>query len=248
MLTLNRPAQLNALSSEMRERLGKALTEIETDGTSRVIVITGSGRAFCAGGDLGEFKAQLEAGDHGPLKQAVARASAIFRRFELSPLPVIAAVNGVAVAGGLELILCCDMVFASRSARIGDGHATFGVLPGGGGAIRLPRRVPANIAKHLLLTGELLPAEAFLPWGLVNGVVDGPDLLPVVAAIAERIAALSPLAIATVKQLANLAPDHPIEDGLCRELEGFGAYCASNDFLEGVRAFAEKRSPVFAGR
>ena len=247
-IRLNRPDQLNALDSEMRHRLGDVLTEVEQDGTSRVVVLTGAGRAFCAGGDLSEFKAQLLAGDHGPLTEAVAVGGAVFRRFETSPLPVIAAVNGVAVAGGLELIMCCDVVIAARSAKIGDGHLKFGVLPGGGGAIRLPRRIPANVAKRLLLTGELLPAEDYIKWGLVNEVVDPAALEDTVSKLAQHMAGLSPLGLAAVKRLANLAPDMDMSAALLEEFDAFRTYAASADFLEGVSAFADRRAPVFTGR
>jgi enoyl-CoA hydratase/carnithine racemase len=247
-VTLNRPDQMNAMSAAMRDGLAAAFDAIEASHGIRAVIITGEGRAFSAGGDLKEFKAALNAGDDAVLSASVKKAGDVLSRIEHCPLPVIAAVNGVAVAGGLELILCCDIVIAAEDARIGDGHLKYGVLPGGGGAVRLLRKLPANIAKKMLFTGELLPARTLMEFGLVNDVVPADKLRPHTSALAERIAGLSPLAMRMVKEVANGAVEKNQEASLREEFDMFRRYAGSADFLEGLRAFEEKRVPKFTGK
>ncbi len=246
-ISLNRPDQLNALSGAVRDGLRDALDQIERSPECRVIVVTGVGRAFCAGGDLKEFKEMLAADRRQEMIDSVRGMSATLLRLERSSRPVIAAVNGDAIAGGLEIILCCDLVVASQAARIGDGHLRYGVLPGGGGSVRLMRKVPANVAKHLMLTGEVVPASDMMHWGLVNRVVAPEELLPAVSQLASSLAALSPLALAHIKRLANDSSDRPLEACLEDELSTFGSYLNSHDFHEGIAAFSERRAPRFGG-
>ncbi|GAA4556979.1 enoyl-CoA hydratase/isomerase family protein [Pseudonocardia xishanensis] len=247
-VTLQRPEQLNAFSDALIADLGEALDRIDADPACRVVVVTGAGRAFSAGGDLAEFRERLEGGRPEELVAFVDRAAQTLRRLEDSPRPVIAAVNGTAVAGGLELILCCDIVLAAEGVRIGDGHLRYGVLPGGGGAVRLTRKVPRNVAQRLLLTGDLEPAERFREWGLVDTVVPAADLLDRAAALAERLAAMSPLALAEVKRVAREASTVPAAEGLKLELDAFAGYVRSHDLHEGMQAFRERRPPRFEGR
>jgi len=247
-LRLNRPDRLNAVSQGLMDALGAALDVIDAQDDCRVIVVRGNGRAFSAGGDLKEFLGRVRADDHAGLVAFVGQVSRTLTRLEENPRPVIAAVNGVAVAGGLELILCCDIVVAARGARIGDGHMGFGVLPGGGSAVRLIRKVPANVATRLLLTGDLLDAEELRAHGLVNEVVDPADLDRHVAELAERIAQLSPLALAEVKRVARRAAELPVAEGLRLEHEAFAAFATSPDLAEGLTAFEERRRPVFPPR
>ncbi|MCE0764099.1 enoyl-CoA hydratase/isomerase family protein [Pseudonocardia kujensis] len=246
-VTLNRPEQLNAFSATLIGDLDAALERIDADPGCRVVVVTGAGRAFSAGGDLTEFRQHLESGNPEALVAFVDRAAQTLRRLEESPRPVIAAVNGAAVAGGLELILCCDIVLAAAGVRIGDGHLRYGVLPGGGGAARLTKKVPVNVAHRLLLTGDLEPAERFRDWGLVDSVVPGGELLEQAAALAERIAGLSPLALAEVKRVAREASTLPAAEGLKLELDAFAGYVRSHDLREGMQAFRERRAPRFRG-
>lgn len=246
-IVLNRPERYNALSEAMRTGIGDALDAIERAPDVRAVIITGEGKAFCAGGDLTEFEADVAAGNAAAVAAKVARASAIFSRVERCRLPVIAAVNGVAVAGGLELILCCDLVIAAQGVRIGDGHLKYGVLPGGGGSIRLVRKLGINRANEILLTGELLAAETLLDWGLVNRIVPADDLRAAAGELAAVLARRSPLGLERMKHLIRTATDLPLELALQEEVDIFGAYAHSDDFLEGLTAFAEKRDPQFTG-
>lgn len=247
-LTLNRPAKLNALSATLIAGLGAALDAIEADSRCRAVVLTGAGRAFCAGGDLGEFRGHLEAGAPEVLERFVRGVSGVFARLEALRQPVVAAVNGTAVAGGLELLLCCDMILAAEGCLIGDGHLNYGVLPGGGAAARLPRKIAPNLAAELFLTGTLKPAEWWRTAGLVNRVVPAEGLLAEAAEVAERIAGFSPLAAADMKAMCRATPDMTLSQALEHELSVFAAHTRRDDFLEGLRAFAERRQPVYRGQ
>lgn len=247
-ITLNRPQALNAMSPALTDGLMTALDTVERAGGVRVVVITGAGRAFSAGGDLKSFRETIGAGGYELFVERLRRSQAVFRRVEQLACPVIAAVNGYAVAGGLELLLCCDLVIAAESARIGDGHAKYGVIPGGGSTARLPLKLPVTIAKRLLLSGELWPARDFLAWGLVNEVVPDAELRPRVAALAELLARNSPLGLTWIKRLVNDGIDQPVETAARAELAAFESYARSADFREGLDAFEEKRPPRFTGR
>jgi enoyl-CoA hydratase len=246
-ITLNRPQAMNAMSPALAAALSDAIDRVEGDERVRVAVITGAGRAFSAGGDLKSFRASVTSGGHDAFLAGLGESQAMFRRIEQLRCPLIAAVNGYAVAGGLELILCCDLVIASESARIGDGHVTYGVIPGGGATARLPRKIPVNVAKMLLLTGELWPARDLVACGLVNQVVPDTELKATVQDLAERIARNSPLGLRLIKRLVNDGLDRPVEDAVGGELSAFESYVRSADFLEGLTAFAEKRPPRFTG-
>lgn len=247
-LRLNRPDRLNALNPALMECLGAAIVQAESDTDIHAIVLTGNGRAFCSGGDLTNFRDHLTDSRFDDIIGGIEVSSRALNRLAACSKPVIAAVNGVAVAGGLETILCCDIVVAAEGALIGDGHLTYGVLPGGGGSVRLVRKLPPNVAKWLLMTGSLVPAERFAEWGLVNEVVPLERLVPRAQEIAESVAALSPLALAHVKAVADYAMDGTVESALKFEREAFARYVRSHDFAEGVAAFAERRRPRFEGR
>lgn len=244
-ITLDRPRSLNAFSQSLMDRLNVVLDEIDADGRARVIVVTGAGDAFSAGGDLKEFKARLDTGRHDELLAFIEYTATTLTRLEDSVRPVIAAVNGTAVAGGLELVLCCDMVLAAEHAMIGDGHLRYGVLPGAGGATRLVQKIPHNIASRLLMTGELVSAEFLRDAGLVNEVLPAPDLLIRAAELANQIAALSPTALGHVKRVSREARSQPASIGLKLELSAFQSYVHSRDLHEGMSAFSERRTPEF---
>lgn len=247
-VTLNRPHELNALNLPVMERLAGILDATEADPAVRCLVITGAGRAFCAGADLKFIHDVLPEGRDAATMAFLRQASALMSRVEAFPKPVVAAVNGVATAGGLELVLCCDLVIAAESARLGDGHANYGLLPGAGASARLPRRVGIARAKHLFFTGDLLPAAELVAAGLVNSVVPDAELGAAVQRLAEKVAAKSPVGLRRMKELANAATEATQEEALRRELAVNDDYVRTFDRNEGLAAFNERRPPVFQGR
>jgi len=176
VVTLNRPNALNALSTSVMHALDSVLNQIEADRELRAIIVTAQGRAFSAGGDLLEFNNQLQS-DPRKLIETLAYNQRVFAKLESLPVPVIGAVNGTAVAGGLELLLCCDVLVASEDAKLGDGHAKYGVVPAGGATVRLFRKIPVNRAMQLFFSASLFSARELLEWGLINEVVPAPQLL-----------------------------------------------------------------------
>jgi len=240
---------MNALSPDLLDALEVALVELTADKAVRALVITGAGRAFCAGADLAFALDSLSYGSSGDaLFSFVERAGAVLDRVASFPKPVIAAVNGLALAGGLELVLCCDLVVATESARLGDAHANYGLLPGAGGAVRLARRIGANRAKQLLFTGELVTAGSLVEAGLVNAVVPDGELEAAADALANKIAEKSPLSHASMKRLVDEGLEQPLEAALRLEVEALKTHLDSHDVREGLAAFREKRKPRFEGR
>lgn len=246
-VTLNRPDALNAMSPALLDGINAAIDGIDADGNVRAVVFTGAGRAFCAGGDLTFFKTAINDDPQG-FVQFAGYAQSTLRRIEMLAMPVIAAVNGFAVAGGLELILCCDLVIAVSSAKIGDGHANFGIIPGGGSSIRLPRKIPTALAKRLLLTGNLLPAAVMKEYGLVNEVVPDDQLMAEVEKLVAEITKNSPLGLRWIKKLINDGLEQPLDTALRSETNAFDSYVHSDDIREGLNAFEQKRTPNFTGR
>jgi enoyl-CoA hydratase/carnithine racemase len=169
-------------------------------------------------------------------------------RLERFPRPVIAAVNGLAMAGGLELLLCCDLVIAARSAKLGDAHANFGLLPGGGSSVRLPRKIGPTRAKYLLFTGESVPAEELVAAGLVNEVVEDADLMAATRRLVAKLAVKSPLVLRRMKALVDDGLEQPSAQALRLELLASEVHAQSADLKEGLAAFVEKRQPRFTGR
>ncbi|MBV6272259.1 enoyl-CoA hydratase/isomerase family protein [Alcaligenaceae bacterium CGII-47] len=247
-LSINRPKAMNALSFETVSQLNQNVIKLEERGDIRVLIIRGENPAFCAGGDLKFFKEKIKDRDIEGFRRFLNLCGETFRRIEAFPCPTIAMVNGIAVAGGLELILSCDLVIAAASAKIGDGHANFGVIPGGGSAIRLPRKIPVTLAKYLLFTGRLLPASELVAWGLVNKVVPDEQLEQAVEEIAADIVKNSPLGLRITKQLVNDGLQQSIDTALNLEISAWDGYGHSYDILEGLNAFEEKRKPKFKGK
>jgi enoyl-CoA hydratase/carnithine racemase len=243
-LRLNRPAQLNAISPALLEALEGACEAIEGDATVRVVTLTAAGRAFCAGADL---KA-VQALSPDPVRWAgfMRLWHRVFDRIEALPVPVIAGVHGLALAGGLELLLVADLVVADETARLGDQHANFGLVAGGGGSQRLPRVVGARRAKELMLLGGWLGAAEAQAWGLVNRVVPAGAVEHAVETMAAELAAKSVSAARTVKTLVNRALDVDLASGLELERQLAAAHMRGPDAAEGLRAFVEKRPPRFA--
>ena len=247
-LTLDRPDKLNAFNDVMVEEMDKVLATYEEDNTVAALVLTGAGRAFCAGGDLGFVDEGMGQGARDPRTVLLERLNKVCLRLERYPKPVVAAVNGMALAGGLEFVACCDLVFCSDKAKLGDVHQNYGLIPGGGNSQRLPRKMGLNFAKYLLFTGEMLPPERFIPCGFVQEVLAPEELVPRVEALVELFGTKSPLALRRVKQIVQDGIEQPLESGLRLELAMSEAHAMSHDMREGVTAFAEKRKPKFEGR
>jgi len=249
IVRLNRPDQLNPIDAEVLDRLSEAIDTIEADPSIRTVLITGNGRAFSAGGDLKKYLELQQ--DPVAFPAFVAHLHATFGRLLSLRVPVVALVNGVTAAGGLELILNCDFAIAGASARIGDGHLNFGQMGGGGVLTLLPRAIGRARAVELLLSGRFLDAPEALEWGLVSRVVPDDELVDAGLAFAREVAAKSPLAVANAKTVLHelWADNGTVSAGLRLELERDVYYClTSHDAPEGLAAFAEKRAPRFTGR
>jgi enoyl-CoA hydratase len=247
-IELNRPHALNSISPQMIDELHGALDEAERDADVRAVVITGAGRAFCAGADLKAVASMPGAGNSNAA--TIAFLDAVRRladRIEQFRLPVIAAVNGLAIAGGFELVLACDLVVAAESARLGDGHAKYGLLPGGGGSVRLPRRVGVTRAKYLMFTAEYLTSAELASWGLVSIVAPDAELHAVVEALVKKLAEKSPLGLQRMKQLVGDGLDQPVEIAMRAEQIVSELHLHAGDRAEGLAAFLEKRTPNFLG-
>lgn len=245
-ITLNRPAALNSITPDIVAGIDAALDKAESPDV-RAVVLTGKGRAFCAGADL-KFVRSTTGGDESAIAGFLESVLRMMERLERCPRPVIAAVNGIAVAGGLELVLCCDLVVAAHSARIGDAHINFGLLPGGGSSVRLPRKIGPTRAKRLLFTGESVPAADLVAAGLVNEVVEDDDLMPAVERLVGKLADKSPLVLRRVKALVDDGLEQPMATALRLELVASELHAQSHDMKEGLAAFEEKRKPQFVGR
>jgi len=243
---LNRPNDMNALNEEILDLLEAFLESTSKDNDIRCLVITGTERAFCAGADL---KATTDNGELPPgTPDFIDRVGTVFGKLRNFPKPVIASLNGYTMAGGLELAMCCDLVVAAESAKIGDAHANFGVYPGAGGAAILPRIVPTNVAKYLLFTGKLLSANEMKSYGFVNEVVSDELLSEATQNLADLIATKSPISLSRMKMVANTTSGKTAEAALQHEQVLFRQHMRSADAAEGLSAFSEKRTPQFSGR
>ena len=249
ILTLNNPKALNPLDLEMLQRLRTRLRECDADDSIRTILLTGAGEAFSAGGDLKKYIAMQK--DPVGWSYFLEEAHQTFLEMRMNRKPVVSLVNGVAVAGGLELIVCSDFAYAAESARIGDGHLRFGQMGGGGALTLIPRAIGAPRARELIFSGRILSANEAHQWEIVNKVVPDDQLLDAGLEFAGLVAQMSPLAVANVKFVIN----HSIETGLGveaqmrLELERAARYnLTSSDAAEGLIAFSEKRKPRFTGR
>lgn len=236
---------LNLVTVELIGQLDEALAELERHDAVRAVVVTGAGdRAFCAGSDVKEFESLVGRVGAGKLL----REKAVYRRLARLPVPTIAAIHADALGGGFELALCCDLRVAADPARIGLPEVRLGVMPGSGGTQRLPRLVGLGRAKEMILMGEIMDAAEAGEIGLVNRVVPAGEAVAVATGIAQVIAERGPVAVREAKQCIDTAFDMPLDEGLAAELDASERVFASEDVLEGSRAFFAKRSPEFPGR
>jgi enoyl-CoA hydratase/carnithine racemase len=246
LLTLNRPDHGNGVVPEMARDLLTALAQLEEDKDVRVLVLTGAGRQFCAGADLGAFQRYLAedlAREEEPYNARV--LFPVTQRLVACRLPLIAAINGGATAGGLDLALACDIRIASSAAKMGETYIRLGLNPGNGGAYFLPRLIGSGLAAELALTGDILDAEQALKIGLVNRVVEPNDLLPSAIALAARIAAYPRLAIEATKQQLRQSWHTDLAGALGASFWATSALQRTRDVSEGVAAAREKRPPRY---
>jgi len=249
VIALNRPDQLNPIDADVLRALGSAIDDACSRSEVRAILITGRGRAFSAGGDLKGYLTLQK--DAVRFPEFVSELHRVFGRLMTIPIPVVALVNGVTAAGGLELLLNCDLAIAAESARIGDGHLNFGQMGGGGVLTLLPRVVGRAKAAELLFSGRFLSATEAAEWGIVNRVVPDDELLSAGLEFCRGVASKSPLAVANAKEVLTRlwAENGTVEVGLQYELARDVYYClTSEDAAEGLRAFSEKRPPRYTGR
>lgn len=248
LLTLNRPQKLNALSYAMNDRLLDLLDAIEDDRSIGAVVITGAGeRAFSAGGDIPEFTQSVTNGPEEAVKAFVRRGQAMTRRLETFAKPIIAAVNGLAFGGGCEITEAVHLAVASDRAMFAKPEIAIGIPPTFGGTQRLPRLAGRKRALELLLTGDTFGAQRAYDLGLVNKVVPHQALLQESFALAERILRHSPLAAARIIAAVTRGLNATIDEGLTIESEQFARMASSNDVLEGLGAWIDRRTPVYTG-
>jgi enoyl-CoA hydratase len=246
VITLNRPKVLNALNQKLMAELDAALDELGADERVGAIVLTGAGdRSFAAGADIGEFNALQSA---SAAAEFALGGHAVFNKIERLPKPVVAAINGYALGGGCELAMACDIRVAADTARLGQAEISLGIIPGYGGTQRLPRLVGKGAAKLLCLTGDHITAEEALRIGLVDRVVPAADLKAETRALAAKLAGKAPVAVAAIKQAINVGSEGTLADGLAFEAAQFGLVFDTQDRVEGVNAFLEKRQPTWQGK
>ena len=242
LLRFNRPKQLNALNGQVMDELCGALEALDRDDAIRVLVVTGSDRAFAAGADIGEMAGA------SPIDMLRTNRIAQWDRVRRIGKPVIAAVAGWCLGGGCELAMALDLIVAAESARFGQPEINLGVIPGAGGTQRLTRAVGKSVAMEMILTGEPIDAREAHRLGLVARVVPNELLVEDALALAAKIAAKSPLALRMAKEAVNAAYEMSLTDALAHERRLFYLLFASEDQKEGMAAFLEKRDPDFTGR
>jgi enoyl-CoA hydratase/carnithine racemase len=244
-ITLNRPEKLNSINSDMRGDFAALADRLSYDANVRVVIFTGAGRAFSAGGDIGHFEREwltpsFRAHSH--------RLSDFFNHLEALEKPVIAALNGITSGAGLQLALVCDIRLASVEATIGFRENFIGLIPGHGGTVRLANLIGSGRAKELIFLGELISAERAESIGLVSKVFPHDTLLPEARALAVRLLQRAPQALGLVKQLLNAANNVDVQSGLMIESLAQSILLKTEDHREGLRAFREKRKPHFEGK
>lgn len=242
LIELNRPKELNALSSLVMGELREALAKIDRDDRIRAVVLTGNQQAFAAGADIKEMA------DKGAVEMLSADLLSSWEQIRKTKKPLIAAISGYALGGGFELVMLCDMVIASETARVGQPEIKIGTMPGAGGTQLLTRAVGKVKAMEMILTGRTLTAQEALTAGLVNKVVPAEMYLQEAVSLAREIAAMSPVAVQLAKEAINRAFETHLDEGLAFERKNFYLTFGSEDQKEGMKAFIEKRKPSYKGR
>ena len=241
IITINRPEALNALNSAVFDELEPLVGEIERDATLGALIITGEGRSFVAGADIGkQCPMDLDAG-----RKWARRGSSVFRRLEKLEIPTIAAVNGFALGGGCELALACDIILASEKAKFGQPEVGLGIIPGFSGTQRLPRRVGIGKAKELIFSGKMIKADEAKAIGLVNEVCAPEALMDAALEMARSFTKNAPIAVKYAKACIDRGMQMDLDDGIALENEMFAMCYATEDQKEGMTAFLEKRSATF---
>jgi enoyl-CoA hydratase/carnithine racemase len=244
VVTLNRPEVMNALNTQMGRELNEAFTALASTRDCGCVILTGAGdRAFCAGGDLKERRGMTD-GQWRKQHEIFERAFAAIRD---CPLPVVAAIKGVAYAGGLEIAMCCDFMYAAKNARFALTEVSLGIMPGGGGTQNLPRAVGERRAKELILAASPFSADEAAAWGLVNRLFEPAELMTGAMAIAERIARNAPLSVRQAKKSIHRGMQTDLEQGMLFEVEAYNLLVPTADRREGINSFNEKRPPRFTG-
>ncbi len=243
-LTVNRPDKLNALNDATIAELGRAIDEVRVRDDIGGLIVTGAGRAFVAGADISELSSQTPA-----VAKARSRAGQeVFRRFETSPKPIIAAVNGFALGGGCELALACHIRIASDKAKFGLPEVKLGTCPGFGGTQRLARLIGKGRAIELITTAGMIDAPEAYRLGIANKVVAADDLMNAATEMMKLILANGPLAVTLCMEAVDRGLEMSLDEGLVLEANHFGLLAATDDMTEGMKAFLEKRAPVFRGK
>lgn len=244
-ITINRPKALNALNKQAVEEISSRLDEAEEDETVKVVVITGAGdKGFCVGLDLKSVRG-ISAVDGMNLSLL---GQKLTKKIEELRKPVIAAINGYALGGGLEMAMSCDFRIASENARMGQTELNVGLIPGWGGTQRLPRLVGRAMAKELIFTAKMIDAKTAKQLGLLNEVVPPDELKSAVKKFAGELITKPPVGLQLAKQLINSSIETDLTKGLVQEAQAFGVLASTEDFDEGVAAFIEKRKPKFKGK
>jgi 2-(1,2-epoxy-1,2-dihydrophenyl)acetyl-CoA isomerase len=248
LITLNRPEKLNAFAGRMREELAETFREVADDGEIRVVVLTGAGRAFCAGADIGYMRELIEREDWSAAKALVDVGATVVSLIAAMDKPVLAAVNGPAAGGGANLALACDLRIAAASASIGQTFNNIGLHPDWGGTYFLPRLIGTGRALELVLSGDMIDSTEALRIGLFNRVVDDDAVMDATLALADRLTLKPPLAVAAAKRSIRHSHQGSLQDALQVEIEQQLRLFKSTDAREGVAAFLEKRTPVYRGK
>ena len=243
-IRLNRPDALNALNTEMAEELSGAIADVAKNEGVKALVVRGEGRAFCSGADLIFFESAFN--DASQLTSYIKKLNDCFLQLEELPIPVISVVHGFALAGGMELMLACDMTIAAEDARIGDQHANFGLMPGFGSTQRLPRRIGMQRAMELLTTGKWLSGVEAADWGLVLRAVPADSLDQELEELIAPLRSKSRPGLGWIKSVTRRGNDLPLREGIALESASFVEYSTTHSHpKEGIQAFKEKRQPQF---